>query len=55
MAQTNGEALVVEREEDLRGIDFSQPVILFSQTTKSLDGFKRIVELARENARGAWR
>ena len=51
VAQTNGEALVVEREEDLRGIDFSQPVILFSQTTKSLDGFKRIVELVRENAR----
>ena len=53
VAQTNGEALVVEREEDLGGIDFSQPVILFSQTTKSLDGFKRIVELVRENARGS--
>lgn len=52
VAQTNGEALVVEREEDLKGIDFSRLVILFSQTTKSLDGFKRIVELVRQNARG---
>ena len=52
VAQTNGEALVVEREEDLKGIDFSRLVILFSQTTKSLDGFKRIVELVRRNARG---
>lgn len=52
VAQTNGEALVVEREEDLNEIDFSRLVILFSQTTKSLDGFKRIEELVRASARG---
>ncbi|WP_099292032.1 4-hydroxy-3-methylbut-2-enyl diphosphate reductase [Butyricimonas sp. Marseille-P3923] len=52
VAQTNGEALVVEREEDLNEIDFSRLVILFSQTTKSLDGFKRIEELVRACARG---
>ena len=52
VAQTNGEALVVEREEDLKEIDFSRLVILFSQTTKSLDGFKRIEELVRASARG---
>ncbi|MCB6971486.1 MULTISPECIES: 4-hydroxy-3-methylbut-2-enyl diphosphate reductase [Butyricimonas] len=52
VAQTNGEALVVEREEDLKEIDFSRLVILFSQTTKSLDGFKRIEELVRACARG---
>ena len=52
VAQTNGEALVVEREEDLKEIDFSRLAILFSQTTKSLDGFKRIEELVRASARG---
>ena len=52
VAQTNGEALVVEREEDLNEIDFSRLVILFSQTTKSLDGFKRIEELVRASACG---
>lgn len=50
VAQTNGEALVIEQEEDLQLIDFTQPVILFSQTTKSLDGFKRVVELVKEFA-----
>lgn len=50
VAQTNGEALVIEQEEDLQLIDFTQSVILFSQTTKSLDGFKRVVELVKEFA-----
>ncbi|MBS7200213.1 MAG: 4-hydroxy-3-methylbut-2-enyl diphosphate reductase, partial [Bacteroidales bacterium] len=53
VAQTNDEALIIEQEEDLKSIDFSRPVILFSQTTKSLDGFKRVVELVKENARAS--
>lgn len=48
VGQTNGEALVVEEEEDLRQIDFSRPVVLFSQTTKSLDGFRHIAKLLKE-------
>lgn len=48
VGQTNGEALVVEEEEDLRQIDFSRPVVLFSQTTKSLDGFQHIAKLLKE-------
>lgn len=52
VAQTNGEALVIEGEEDLKSIDFSQPIILFSQTTKGLEGFERIVERVKENASG---
>ena len=43
VAQTNDEALIIEQEEDLKSIDFSRSIILFSQTTKSLDGFKRVV------------
>ncbi len=48
VGQTQGEALVIEQEEDIRQIDFSRPVILFSQTTKSLEGFRRIAGLLKE-------
>jgi len=41
--QTNGKAIVIGGEEDLERIDFSRPVRLFSQTTKSVKGFRRIV------------
>lgn len=47
VGQTNGEALVVENEEDIRQIDFSRPVVLFSQTTKSLEGFQAVSDLMR--------
>ncbi|MDR1415521.1 MAG: 4-hydroxy-3-methylbut-2-enyl diphosphate reductase, partial [Odoribacteraceae bacterium] len=52
VAQTGGEALVVERPEDLEAIDYGRPVTLFSQTTQGLDGFKEIVKLVRARARG---
>ena len=48
VGQTNGEALVIENPEDIRQIDFSRPVILFSQTTKSLEGFQAIAALLKE-------
>lgn len=48
VGQTNGEALVVENVGDIQGIDFSRPVILFSQTTKSLDGFQTIASLLKK-------
>ena len=47
VGQTNGEALVVEDERDAVHIDFTKPVILFSQTTKSLEGFRAIADLFR--------
>jgi 4-hydroxy-3-methylbut-2-enyl diphosphate reductase len=50
VGQTNGQALVIEQEKDIEQIDFSRPVLLFSQTTKSLEGFHRIAELLK--ARG---
>jgi 4-hydroxy-3-methylbut-2-enyl diphosphate reductase len=40
--QTNQEAIIVSSEEDLNKIDFSRPVTLFSQTTKSTKGFYHI-------------
>ena len=48
VGQTRGEALVIEQEEDIRQIDFSGLVILFSQTTKSLEGFRKIAGLLKE-------
>lgn len=40
--QTRGKAIIVMRDEDLDNIDFTRPVTLFSQTTKSTKGFYRI-------------
>lgn len=40
--QTNGKATIVMHDEDLEKIDFTRPVTLFSQTTKSTHGFYRI-------------
>ncbi|MGJ3233928.1 4-hydroxy-3-methylbut-2-enyl diphosphate reductase [Marivirga sp.] len=37
--QTNGNAIIVMDDSDLEKIDFSRPVTLFSQTTKSTKGF----------------
>ncbi len=48
VGQTNGEAVVVENEADLGLVDFSRPVVLFSQTTKSLEGFQTVSELIRK-------
>ena len=46
--QTCGEAIIVTTEEDLDKIDFSRPVTLFSQTTKSTKGFYHIRQLIQE-------
>jgi 4-hydroxy-3-methylbut-2-enyl diphosphate reductase len=42
VGQTNGKAIVIGGAEDLYKIDFSKPVNLFSQTTKSIEGFYEI-------------
>lgn len=46
--QTMREAIVISSEEDLDMIDFSKPMVLFSQTTKSTLGFYRIKELIQK-------
>ena len=46
--QTEGKAIVVEDENDLSKIDFSRPIILFSQTTKSIEGFNQLVNTIKE-------
>ncbi len=46
--QTNNNAIIVMEDEDLEKIDFSKPVTLFSQTTKSTKGFYRIRSMIEE-------
>lgn len=43
--QTRENAIIVTTEDDLDQIDFKQPVTLFSQTTKSTQGFYHIKSL----------
>jgi 4-hydroxy-3-methylbut-2-enyl diphosphate reductase len=43
--QTRGDAIIIMDENDLEQIDFSRPVTLFSQTTKSTAGFYNIKAL----------
>lgn len=45
--QTDGNAIVIEDENDLHKIDFNKPIILFSQTTKSIEGFNKLVEIIK--------
>jgi 4-hydroxy-3-methylbut-2-en-1-yl diphosphate reductase len=45
VGQTHGEAILITGEQDLHKIDFSKPVYLFSQTTKSTKGFNQIREV----------
>ena len=46
--QTNKEAIVVTTPEDLKSVDFTRPVTLYSQTTKSTKGFYDIKERIEE-------
>lgn len=49
VGQTNGEAIVIEGVEEAAKLDFSRSIALFSQTTKSLEGFRRIVDYITEH------
>ena len=48
VGQTNGTAIVIESARDLDKIDFSRDISLYSQTTKSPEGFSKIIEIIRE-------
>jgi len=41
--QTNDTAIVVESADQLDRLDFNRPIYLFSQTTKSVEGFQALV------------
>lgn len=44
VGQTHGRTIVVENLDDVKRLDFSRDIYLYSQTTKSLDEFHRIIE-----------
>ncbi len=48
VGQTEGKAIVIEDESELNLVDFSKNIRLFSQTTKSLDGFNHLVNTVSE-------
>lgn len=48
VGQTHGTALVIESIEELDKVDYTRPTFLYSQTTKSLQGFKAVERAMRE-------
>ena len=44
VGQTKGEAIVIEKFQDVEQLDFTRDIYLYSQTTKSLDEFHRIID-----------
>ncbi|WP_139924479.1 4-hydroxy-3-methylbut-2-enyl diphosphate reductase [Hymenobacter sp. DG01] len=51
--QTRNQALIVMTEQDLDQVDFSRPVTLFSQTTKSTAGFYHMKEVIENRIKAA--
>ena len=44
VGQTEGRAIVIEKFDDVKALDFTRDIYLYSQTTKSLDEFHRIID-----------
>lgn len=44
VGQTGGQAIVIEQFDDVKMLDFTRDIYLYSQTTKSLDEFHRITD-----------
>ncbi|WP_275109597.1 6-phosphofructokinase [Paralabilibaculum antarcticum] len=49
VGQTEGKAIVVENIDDLKLIDRNLPVVLFSQTTKTISGFEKVSEALKSS------
>ena len=45
VGQTNQKAIIVKTEQDLDRVDFTKPIHLFSQTTKSTSGFENMEQM----------
>ncbi len=48
VGQTDGNAIVIESIKEIDRIDFTRDIYLYSQTTKSLDEFRLIVETIKQ-------
>lgn len=49
VGQTNGKAIVIEGLSEVDRLDFNKDIRLYSQTTKSLDEFRQIVEYIKKH------
>ena len=49
VGQANGKAIIIEKLEEAKLLDFTKDIRLYSQTTKSLDEFWEIVEYIKEH------
>ncbi len=49
VGQTAGQAIVVENLDDVKRLDFSRDIYLYSQTTKSLEEFHHIIKYIEEH------
>lgn len=49
VGQTTGKAIVIEKLEEAKELDFSKSIRLYSQTTKSLDEFWEIVDYIKDH------
>jgi 4-hydroxy-3-methylbut-2-enyl diphosphate reductase len=49
VGQTNSNAIVIEKFDDVKQLDFTRDIYLYSQTTKSLDEFHKIIDYIQEH------
>jgi 4-hydroxy-3-methylbut-2-enyl diphosphate reductase len=49
VGQTHSDAIVIENFDEVTKLDFSRDIYLYSQTTKSLDEFHRIIEYIQQH------
>ena len=49
VGQTHSDAIVIESFEEVKKLDYSRDIYLYSQTTKSLDEFHRIIEYIQQH------
>ena len=55
VGQTDGQAVVIQHKDDLDNLDLSRDIWLYSQTTKSIEGFQEIVaEIRRRKTEGSF-
>ena len=48
VGQTKGDAIVVEGIEDLEQLDYTRPIVIYSQTTKGLEGLHHMTEVLKD-------
>lgn len=55
VGQTGGKAVVIQDKKDLDSLDLDRDIRLYSQTTKSIEGFQEIVaEIERRKTKGSF-